>query len=352
MQPDWEAWYLDLLDRDLAEGAFVACGGSHCVVEDAIHETDSLSLYDLGSRTSFLSPCSGVRRLCYHSPSHPDTRFWERTGGAERWSFAPPLCPAGCGRTVDQVDARAPPFASLSPFGEVCLFDEYTCPCTGNKGGGMTSLSGALVLGNKLSALVLGLRQTKEAYVGWKPCMCTQVVTFDEFGLSRWSGSLEVHIEKFTDGDDICIRLPSGEGKLRCCQHSVVIEALKLLGEPVALCPLEQWEAHHPPPGAPVSNPPSPPSEEEDFDPIFHETQPLGQEHIKVVGGGETVYMTFSASDPESLEMKAWKLKRERPEFRVYVYEFQCPGCNQCPSCSESVVGEFSYRECVAAFYG
>lgn len=63
--------------------------------------------------------------------------------------------------------------------------------------------------------------------------------------------------------------------------------------------------------------------------------------------GGKVAYLTFSPFDPETLEMKAMKMKRARPEYKVFVYDASC----SCRECESSIIyghGHFAYRELVA----
>ena len=87
-------------------------------------------------------------------------------------------------------------------------------------------------------------------------------------------------------------------------------------------------------------------------DPICHNAQPVDQEHLKVeTSDGSVGYFTFSDRDPESLEQKAWKMKKAKPDFRVSVYDASC-ACPECERCIAAPVGHFAYRELVEALGG
>jgi len=59
-------------------------------------------------------------------------------------------------------------------------------------------------------------------------------------------------------------------------------------------------------------------------EPVFH-YDPPDHQHLKIQVGNRVGYMTFSDDDPESLEMKAWKLKKAKPELKIYVFDSSCP---------------------------
>ena len=84
--------------------------------------------------------------------------------------------------------------------------------------------------------------------------------------------------------------------------------------------------------------------------PVCHDAQPKDQEHLKVeTPEGYVGYFTFSDRDPESLEQKAWKMKKAKPDFTVSVYDASCA----CPECARSITaGHFAYRELVEALGG
>jgi hypothetical protein len=242
-------WYSALLDRGVAEAAVVRDrSGKLGVVLRVEFQTDEATIfspYDLSTRR-----CGTHEVACYrvHGPAPADPRFYEHVEGCG-WRPLDVRCPAGCGRTV-RVDHRAMPYASAlhgsalrdSTLGQISLFDEHTCVCVrpDAEETAMECVSGAMVVGGALAALVLGLRPQRAARASFQPCMATLYVVFDGAGYHAESGSLQTRLVELSDGDDVVLNLGGGrEGKLRVCQPASVVRVMDVMGVHVGLGPLE-----------------------------------------------------------------------------------------------------------------
>jgi hypothetical protein len=129
-----------------------------------------------------------------------------------------------------------------STLGQISLFDEHTCVCVrpDAEETAMECVSGAMVVGGALAALVLGLRPRRAARASFQPCMATLYVVFDGDSYHAESGSLQTRLVEFSDGDDVVLNLGDGrEGKLRVCQPASVVRVMDAMGVHVGLGPLE-----------------------------------------------------------------------------------------------------------------